>query len=102
TGGRVIGVGLLDLRDPELAAREARRCAKELGFKAVSVNPEPNAEHPLHDPFYDPLWNELEELDLPLGLHVGAGTALGQVGSNYFPDWGPGRGITAFALGNMI
>jgi predicted TIM-barrel fold metal-dependent hydrolase len=102
TGDRVVGAAVLDIRDPELAAREARRAVKELGFKSTCVNPEPNAEHPLHDPYYDPLWNELVELDVPLGLHVGAGTGLGQVGTNYFPLWGAGRGITAFALGNMI
>jgi hypothetical protein len=31
----------MDLRDAEEAAREARRCVKEFGFKAVQLNPVP-------------------------------------------------------------
>ncbi len=45
--GRVLGVGSVDLRDPMQAAEEARRCVRELGFKAIHVNPEPVNEYPL-------------------------------------------------------
>jgi predicted TIM-barrel fold metal-dependent hydrolase len=39
--GRVFGAASIDLRDAEEAAREARRCVKEFGFKAVQLNPVP-------------------------------------------------------------
>jgi predicted TIM-barrel fold metal-dependent hydrolase len=95
-------MGSVDMRDPVEAAREARRCVEKLGFVGVTINPEPVDEHPLHDPFLDPLWSAIEDLDVPLGVHVGAGTTRGQVGTNYFKDWAIGRPICAFTIGNMI
>ena len=100
--GRVLGVGSVDLRDPMQAAEEARRCVRELGFKAIHVNPEPVNEYPLHDPFYDPLWAEIAELNVPVGAHVGGGTAFNQVGRAYFPNWAIGRAICSFTVGSQI
>ena len=101
-GPGVIGAGAIDLRDPEEAAREARRCALQLGFKAITLNPEPVNEIPLHDPFYDPLWSQCQALGVPIGVHVGAGTANRQIGLEYFPDWWIGRPIAAFSMGCML
>ncbi|MBI3743466.1 MAG: amidohydrolase [Chloroflexi bacterium] len=101
-GRGILGVGSIDLRDPGEAAREARRCVEKLGFTAITINPEPVDNHALHDEFFDPVWSTLEELDVPLGVHVGAGTSRGQVGTNYFPMWAVGRSISAFTIGNMI
>src|ERR1700688_2049950 len=75
TAGRVFGAASVELRDAEAAAREARRCVKEFGFKAVHVNPVPVGKHRLYDSFYEPLWNALEDLDVPLAVHTGAGVA---------------------------
>src|SRR6266568_2047375 len=66
------------------------------------INPEPVNEYPLHHPFYDPLWAEIADLDVPLGVHVAAGTALNQVGMDYFPQWEIGRSICAFTVGNQV
>ena len=74
-GGRVFGAASVDLRDAEEAAREARRCVNQFGFKAVHINPVPVGNHRLYDSFYEPLWNALEELDVPLAIHTGTGTA---------------------------
>ena len=90
------------MRDPVEAAHEARRCVRELGMRAVTFNPEPVNDVALHDRFYDPLWHEVSELGVPLGVHVAGGTALHQVGTEYFPNWGDGRGLCAFTIGNMI
>lgn len=100
--GRVLGAGAIDLRDPKEAAKEARRCIKDLGMKAITLNPEPVNDLPMHDEFFDPIWAEIQDLDVGLGVHVGAGTANGQVGSNYFPEWGIGRSASAFTMGNML
>jgi uncharacterized protein len=101
-GPRLIGVGSVDLRDPNEAANEARRCVRELGMRAVTFNPEPVNDTALHDRFYDPLWQAVSELGVPLGVHVAGGTALHQVGMDYFPQWSDGRGLCAFTIGNMI
>ena len=102
--GRLVGAGKLDLRDPGLAAQEAQRCVKDLGFKAVTINPEPVTEHRLNDPFYDPLWSALEDLDVPVGVHVGAGNAAEQWVKYYFPNPNmmQASGTTTFAIGNQL
>ena len=38
-GGRMIGVGSVDLSRPMDAVREVRRCVRELGFKAIRLLP---------------------------------------------------------------
>jgi predicted TIM-barrel fold metal-dependent hydrolase len=101
-GPGLVGAGSIDLRDPLEAAREVRRCVRELGFKAITFNPEPVVPIPLHDPFYDPIWKAASELGVPIGVHVAAGTALNQVGTEYFHQWTIGRPLCAFTLGNMI
>lgn len=55
--------------DPKLAAREARRAVRELGAVAVVGNPNPiNGRH-IHDPEFEPLWDAIEELGVPVGFH---------------------------------
>jgi len=55
--------------DPKLAAREARRAVGELGAVAVVGNPNPiNGRH-IHDPEFEPLWDAIEELGVPVGFH---------------------------------
>lgn len=99
---RVLGAGSVDLRDPQAAALEARRCVKDLGFKAVHINPTPVAGRHLYDRELDVLWNELEDLDVPLGIHVGAGNLSDSVITNVFPGLKSAGGISAFTIGNMF
>jgi predicted TIM-barrel fold metal-dependent hydrolase len=101
-GGRVFGAASVDLRDAEQAAREARRCVKEFGFKAVHINPVPVGSHRLYDNFYEPLWNELEELDVPLAIHTGTGTAADEMLYHYLPGLRTAQTTVAFTIGNML
>ena len=98
---RLVGVGTVDLRDPVEAAREARRCVERLGFKAIMINPDPVTAYPLFDPFHDPLWDAIQDLDVPLAIHEGAGTPI-NVGAQHFYHWAPGRGVAGFVMGNML
>jgi uncharacterized protein len=100
--GRVVGAGAVDLRDPGLAAREARRCVKQLGFRAIMINPEPVTEHRLSDPYYEPLWEEIEDLDVPLAIHVGAGNASEVWLQHYFPRLQFASTTSTFTIGNML
>jgi predicted TIM-barrel fold metal-dependent hydrolase len=102
TGGRVFGAASVDLRDAEAAAREARRCVKEFGFKAVHINPVPVCEHRLYDEFYDPLWTALEDLDVPLAVHTGTGTAADEMLYYYLPRLRTAKTTVAFTIGNML
>jgi predicted TIM-barrel fold metal-dependent hydrolase len=101
-GGRVLGAAAVDLRDAEEAAREARRCVKEFDFKAVYINPVPVGEHRLYDDFYEPLWNTLEELDVPLAVHTGTGNAADQMLYHYLPRLRTAQTTVAFTIGNML
>ena len=101
-GGRVFGAASIDLRDAEEAAREVRRCVKEFNFKAVHINPVPVCEHRLYDEFYTPLWQTLEELDVPLAVHTGSGTAADEMLYYYLPRLRSAQATVAFTIGNML
>ena len=79
--GRILGVAMLDLRDVDLAVAEATRCVKELGFRTVGVIPDHPVEGiPLDHPYYDPLWECVAELGVPLGTHEAMFHKMGSVG----------------------
>ncbi|MBI3031782.1 MAG: amidohydrolase [Candidatus Rokubacteria bacterium] len=55
--------------DVALAVREARRAVRDLGAAAVVGNPNPVKGRHIHDPYFEPLWDALEELGVPVGFH---------------------------------
>ena len=64
------------MHDVGMAVEEARRCVKELGAVAVIGTPNPvNGQH-LHDEACEPLWTELERLDVPIGFHPTGNSSL--------------------------
>jgi predicted TIM-barrel fold metal-dependent hydrolase len=59
----------LAFHDVPLAVAEARRAVRELGAVAVIGNPNPiNGRH-IHDPEFEPLWDAIAELGVPVGFH---------------------------------
>jgi predicted TIM-barrel fold metal-dependent hydrolase len=55
--------------DVASAVAEARRAVRELGAVAVVGNPNPiNGRH-IHDHEFEPLWDAIEELGVPVGFH---------------------------------
>lgn len=66
----------ISLHDVSMAVEEARRCVKEMGAVAVIGSPNPiNGQH-LHDDACEPLWSELERLDVPIGFHPTGNSSL--------------------------
>jgi predicted TIM-barrel fold metal-dependent hydrolase len=64
------------MHDVKSAVEEARRSVTELGAVAIVGTPNPvNGQH-LHDEACEPLWDLLEELDVPIGFHPTGNTAL--------------------------
>lgn len=53
---------------------ELRRCVEQLGFVAANMNPDPSGGHwsgrPVTDEYWFPLYETLEELDVPAMIHV--------------------------------
>lgn len=68
---RLIGTSVLPLHDPSAGAREAER-AHALGLVAGVVRPNPVNGHPLWSHHFDPMYEAMAGLGMPLGLH-GAG-----------------------------
>lgn len=99
--GRIVGVGRLDTRDPETAALEARRCVRELGFKALTLMPQMEQGTSLADGNMDRLWQEISDLDVPLGLHQSNGNGMIPAGTLEVGHLALGQAC-AFPLENMI
>ncbi|MBL75537.1 MAG: hypothetical protein CL763_01205 [Chloroflexi bacterium] len=74
---RLKGVGLLPLQAVDLAIEEARRVVNELGFVGVTLHSEPVNGRLLYDREMEPLWDELERLNVAVCMH-GTSTAPGR------------------------
>lgn len=70
------GIGQIFLNDVDDAIEDARWIA-EAGLRGgvllPNVPPDATWVKPLHDPCYEPLWSELEELAIPVNVHGGTG-----------------------------
>lgn len=92
----------LPLQDPERAIEELERCVKELGFVGTMIQGHSNLEY-LDEPQFDDVWSALEELDVPLYLHVGHPEysqlkAYGQYTEMMGPTWNWAAEGTTHAL----
>ena len=65
---RLLGAGMISVYDLDDAIAETRRVAKDCGFRSVFLRSNIVNDKSWHDPYYEPLWNTLEELNLPLGF----------------------------------
>ncbi len=66
----------ISMHDIGMAVEETRRCVRDLGAVAVIGCPNPvNGQH-LHDEACEPLWNELERLNVPIGFHPTGNSSL--------------------------
>lgn len=77
--GRYVAQCLLPMWDARLASTEARR-AHALGHKAVvwTAGPQNFGFPHFNEAYWDPLWSTLQELGMPVALHIGsAGGASG-------------------------
>jgi 2,3-dihydroxybenzoate decarboxylase len=65
---RFIGLTAVAPQDPAWSAAEIRRGATELGFKGAQINSHTQGRY-LDDPFFDPIFRALVEMDQPLYIH---------------------------------
>jgi uncharacterized protein len=70
---RLLGAGMISVYDIEDAVKETQRAVEDLGFKAVFLRSDIVNGKQWHDNYYEPLWDTLEALDIPLGFHEGSG-----------------------------
>jgi predicted TIM-barrel fold metal-dependent hydrolase len=65
------------------AVKETRRAVRDLGFVGAFLHPTTVDGRQWHDRYYDPLWAELQELDVPVGFHEGTGSIGPQPGDQF-------------------
>jgi uncharacterized protein len=83
---RLFGAAMLPMQSVEGAVQELRFAAKELGYRAGFIRPNPYGGRVLHDPSYDPLWAEAQELDFSIGIHGGAESKQQTIAVERFPE----------------
>jgi predicted TIM-barrel fold metal-dependent hydrolase len=83
---RLIGAGMISPYNMDDAVNEARRCAEELGFRAVFLRSNPLVKQQWHGEYYEPLWSALEDLNLALGFHESTGTGKNHIGERMEPN----------------
>jgi len=88
---RLLGAGMISVYDIDDAVSETRRVAKDYGFRSVFLRANIVNGKALHDPYYEPLWDTLEELDLPIGFHEASGSRSPQTGEQFEPNFGVRR-----------
>lgn len=82
---RLLGVGCLPMLTVEGAIEELHFIAKELGFKAIFLRPNPYNGRSLHHPDFYPLWEACQDLDIAIGIHGGAAPIVKNLGDDRFP-----------------
>jgi len=87
---RLLGMGMLPMQEPELAAAELS-AVKELGLVAVEIASN-IAGRPLHDDAFAGFWAEAERLQLPIFVHAMPSDLGGRVPEGLIP-------VAAFAVG---
>jgi predicted TIM-barrel fold metal-dependent hydrolase len=84
SAGRVVGAFPLPIQDVKLALRELDHAYHQLGLRAFWVRPNPICGRTLGDRAYDPLYEALQDLDVPLGVHEFMGAELPAAGRDRF------------------
>lgn len=70
SGGRLVGVGSVDISRPMAAMREVRRCVQELGFKGIRILPWLWEVPPTDRRFY-PVYAACCEMGVPFCTQIG-------------------------------
>ena len=85
---RLLGAGMISVYDIDDAVRETRRVVEEYGFRSVFLRSNIVNGKNWYDPYYEPLWSLLEELNLPLGFHEASASRSRQCAENFEPNFG--------------
>jgi predicted TIM-barrel fold metal-dependent hydrolase len=73
----IAGVAAIPMNDVDEACKEAERAVKELGLKGVQIYSRINGEN-LDSPKFEPLWETMTKLDLPIWIHPATNDNLDQ------------------------
>jgi len=109
---RLLGAGMISVFDIGDAVEETRRVVQELKFRAVFLRSNIVNGKTWHDPYYEPLWDTLEGLNIPVGFHEASGSRSRQSGEHFEPNFGLRRvyaqpfeqmlGLGSFVAGGIL
>jgi predicted TIM-barrel fold metal-dependent hydrolase len=109
---RLLAAGMISIYDINDAVEETHRVVEEFGFRSVFLRSNIVNGKAWHDPYYEPLWNTLEELSLPVGFHEATGSRSRQSGEQFEPNFGLRRiyaqpfeqmlGLGSFVAGGIL
>jgi predicted TIM-barrel fold metal-dependent hydrolase len=85
---RLVGAGMISVFDIADAVAEAERVVNDLGFRAVFLRANLVNSRSWHDPYYEPLWDALEDLGIPVGFHEAVSGGVKRAGESYAPNTG--------------
>ena len=91
---RLFGAGMIAVHDVGAAVEETIRCVEELGFKSMFVRSNVVNGKAWHDAYYEPLWDILEKLGIPMGFHEATGSSSRHTGQQFDPNFGLKRVYT--------
>jgi predicted TIM-barrel fold metal-dependent hydrolase len=86
SGGRIVGAAPIPLHDVDAAIAELHYAFDELGLRAFWTRPNPVGGRMLGDPHFEPFFEAVEELGVPLSFHEGSGSMMQNIGSERFAD----------------
>jgi uncharacterized protein len=84
---RLLGAGMISPFDLDEAVTELKRCAKELGFRAIFMRANIMNGRNWYDEYYEPLWAALEDFGIPIGFHESSSSAARQIGDHFEPNF---------------
>ncbi len=109
---RLLGAGMISVHDIEDAVEETQRVVEEYGFRSVFLRSNVVNGHNWYDQYYEPLWDMLERLEIPIGFHEATGSSSRQTGDHFDPNFGIRRvysqpveqmlGLGAFLCGGVL
>ena len=98
---RLFGVAMIPLQSVDGAIEEMRFARKELGMRGIFIRPNPYSDKMIDQPMYEKFWSAVEELDMAVGFHEGAGAGMPQVGMDRFEGRGA-RHIVSHTMEMMM
>jgi predicted TIM-barrel fold metal-dependent hydrolase len=91
---RMYGVTMVAAHHISAAVEEVRRTTQEYGFRGIFLRPNHVNGRNWSDPYYDPLWEECERLNLPVGFH--------EAGRVYLPQPAMSQFCSTFSMFNTL
>jgi predicted TIM-barrel fold metal-dependent hydrolase len=87
SGGRVLAAGPVPLNDVTRAVEEVRYAHETLGMRCFWSRPNPFNKRTLGDRYFDPLWEILQDLDVPFATHEFMGLVGPSAGEDRFSSF---------------